>query len=558
VNRVTTWIGAATLASAMWVTASAVPQGQQAAAGAMRVAATDPGQIRQWDSRLDRMIRDRELEVTPDAPDTLVPGRTHERLQQYYRGVPVVGADVRRQMDQGLTVSVFGQVYSGIDLDPTPGLSADEARAIVEQRAGARLPASRVPRLTVLPKDDGGFALAYEAEVFAHGDLRHCFVDATTGDTLLEYSNLKTQEAAVGTGHGVLGDIKKMSATARGTQYMAEDGLRPPRLVTYDARGSQDRADALHDGDVAPAMSDEASDADNDWTDGVAVDAHTYLAWTYDYYFKRFGRRGLDDRSAPILGLIHPVRRQDVAFADSSNIKYFLNASWCGGCTADGNGIMMFGEGLPSGWYLVSSGQYVDYYAASLDIVAHELTHGVTDHTSQLDYRDESGALNEAFSDIMGISVKWFFQPMAPSVLKANYLLGDNTYRPYRPGSLAGIRSLADPAAYGHPDHYSKRYLGTSDNGGVHTNSGIANHAFYLAIEGGTNRTSGLAVQGVGSANREQIEKIFYRAFTQLLPSNATFAVARAATIQAAQDLYGAGSAPERAMTQAWTAVGVQ
>jgi Zn-dependent metalloprotease len=91
----------------------------------------------------------------------------------------------------------------------------------------------------------------------------------------------------------------------------------------------------------------------------------------------------------------------------------------------------------------------------------------------------------------------------------------------------------------------------------VHINSGIPNHVFYLAIEGGTNRTSGLAVQGVGAANREQIEKVFYRAFVFLLPSNATFSTARAATIQAARDLYGATSAPVTAVTQAWTAVGV-
>jgi Zn-dependent metalloprotease len=80
---------------------------------------------------------------------------------------------------------------------------------------------------------------------------------------------------------------------------------------------------------------------------------------------------------------------------------------------------------------------------------------------------------------------------------------------------------------------------------------------YYLAIEGGTNRTSGLSVQGVGGANREQIEKVIYRAFTQLMPANSTFSVARAATIQAARDLYGTNSAAERAVTQAWTAVGV-
>jgi Zn-dependent metalloprotease len=91
----------------------------------------------------------------------------------------------------------------------------------------------------------------------------------------------------------------------------------------------------------------------------------------------------------------------------------------------------------------------------------------------------------------------------------------------------------------------------------VHTNSTIASHAFYLAIEGGTNRTSGLSVQGVGAANRDQIEKVFYRGFTSLLPPDATFAVARRATVQAAADLYGTSSAAYRAVTQAWDAVGV-
>ena len=135
--------------------------------------------------------------------------------------------------------------------------------------------------------------------------------------------------------------------------------------------------------------------------------------------------------------------------------------------------------------------------------------------------------------------------------MQANYELGSDVIRP------GGIRSFDNPGVFGDPDHYSKRVTGPADNGGVHTNCTIVDQAFYLAIEGGTNRTSGLSVQGVGAANRDQIEKVFYRGFTQLLTPNATFSMARAATIQAARDLYGAGSAPERAVIQAWTAVGV-
>ena len=118
---------------------------------------------------------------------------------------------------------------------------------------------------------------------------------------------------------------------------------------------------------------------------------------------------------------------------------------------------------------------------------------------------------------------------------------------------------MADPISYGFPDNYiNRRFIGTNtDSGGVHTNSSIANQAYFLAIEGGTNRTSGLSVTGVGHANRAQIENVFYRAFTFLMPSNATFHTARLVTIQAAVDLYGAASAPVLAVTQAWTAVGV-
>jgi thermolysin len=210
---------------------------------------------------------------------------------------------------------------------------------------------------------------------------------------------------------------------------------------------------------------------------------------------------------------------------------------------------MVFGDGAPPN--IRFGGQIVDFFAGALDIVAHELTHAVTDYSSRLVYRNESGALNEAFSDIIGTSVEFRYQTPGSGLRQADYLVGEDIIRP------GGNRSMADPASFGDPDHYSRRYTGTEDNGGVHINSGIANHAFYLAIEGGVNRTSGLRVTGVGAANREQIEKVFYRAFALMLPSTATFSTARAATIQAARDLYGANSAAERAVTEAWTAVGV-
>ena len=127
-----------------------------------------------------------------------------------------------------------------------------------------------------------------------------------------------------------------------------------------------------------------------------------------------------------------------------------------------------------------------------------------------------------------------------------------------RMSSRAACESLASPGTHGFADHYARRAIGGSDNGGVHANALIAGHAFYLAVEGGRNTTSGLAVEGVGAERRADMEKVFYRAFMYLLPANATFATARAATIQSAQDLFGRGSVVERAVAQAWSAVGIE
>ena len=529
----------------------------------VQMMATTPAQAQQLDARIDGMLHDGELKLESLTVDELLPGRTHERMRQYYDDIPVFGADLTRESD-GTTVSVLGQVYTGIDVDTTPGIGAEQAEQIVADIARSSPALEPTGRLVILPDDDGTFVLAWQIRRFTGNDLKVFFIDARTGAVALEYSDLKTQ--TMGKGTGVLGDAKKMSALQSGGIYVADDEMRPPKLVTYDLKGNLARTKLIL-GDplpaaISPADTDRASDSDNVWTDGDVVDAHTYLGWTYDYYFKRFNRRGLNDQSAAMLGITHPVNRTDVGAATADDLIYYVNAFWCPGCGTGGANFMMFGEGIPTIYRLEPSGQWVNYLAASLDVVAHELTHGVTDYSSQLDYRNESGALNEAFSDIIGTSAEFYFQPRAADVVNniatmtADYLVGEDSFRG---GTTNGIRSLANPAAFGNPDHYSKRrYIGTgTDNGGVHYNSTIVGHAFYLAIEGGPNRTSGLSVQGVGDKNRDQIEKVFYRAFVYNLPSQATFSMARIATIQSARDQYGTGSAVEQAVTQAWTAVGV-
>lgn len=540
-----------TILVALALTAAlAPPAGAQNHPGLQRVTAgvgRSIADLRQWDQRVTVMLRDGDLRITSATGDSDVSGRAHERAAQYYRGVPVFGADVTRQLADGQTVSIFGVLYSGISLDITPKLTAEEAAAVLQRLTGRALGPSHAPELTILPLDGGGYALTWRARVMMPGALTMYFLDARDGKVILELSDLKTQ-AAVGRGRGVLGDDKKISASLNTGQYYAIDALRPPQIVSFDMRGNLTRTLDFLNGVVGLGMSDVAVDADNDWTDGPNVDAHAYSGFTYDYYFKRHNRVGIDNHNLRMLSIVHPVKRQDI-FSQPDDVVgiFYLNAFYAG------SGIMVYGEGLPPGFVVLPFRQTVDYFAAGLDVIAHELTHGVTDYTSNLIYRNESGALNEAFSDVMAVGVEFMFQTAGNGLRQADYVIGEDVFR----GNPSGIRNLADPGQLTDPDHYSKRFTGTLDNGGVHLNATIPGHAYYLAIEGGTNRTSGLSVTGVGGANREQIEKVFFRAFTAMMPASADFATARAVTIQAARDLYGAGSPAERAVTQAWSAVGV-
>ena len=524
------------------LTGPAHGQANETARGRVTITTGSPAERRAWTTRVDAMLRSGELRIRQTREDTLLPGRIHERADQYYRGVRVFGADLARQLRNGATESVFGALYDDVNVDTTPAIDEDRARTLLSARTRVDIdPAARV-ELVILPLDAGGFALAWRMRVVMRRDARQYFVDAHTGATVLDYSDRETQ-SAVGRATGVLGDTKKISVKSASGQFQTSDELRPPQIQTYDMQGNPVRTDNFLLGRINLSSSDLGSDSDNEWTDGPIGDAHIYAGYTYDFYFKRFGRKGLNNADIRIQAIVHPVRRADLQTYIDDYEDFFVNAFY------DGGGVVVLGEGLPPGFTL--GGQTWDYLAGGLDIVAHELSHGVTEYSANLIYRNESGALNEAFSDIMGASVEFFFQPPGSGPLHADYLMGEDVVRP------GGIRSLENPGINGDPDHYSKRYTGPEDNGGVHINSTIASHAFYLSIEGGTNRTSQLSVQGVGAANREQIEKMFYRAFTQLMPANATFAVARATTIQAARDLYGANSAAERAVTQAWTAVGV-
>lgn len=499
-------------------------------------------------SVIESMIEAGLLRQIGQREDTMLSGRVHSRYQQTHNGLPVLGADVTVQRSGSQIVTAMGIIFQGLAIDTaTPALSfAQASRTLAAQ--GVSLVDTSAP-LSILPSKDGSVSLVYTAR----DDQGYAtFINADTGAEMLRINQIQRQSAVLA-GTGALGDSKKVSGTIQGSNIVALDGLRPPALETHDLKGNLTRLDAIARGNTSLTAADLARHTGPAWTDTAVVDAHVHAGFVYDYYYRRFQRRGLDNNNARIQSIVHPARLADASSASSSVLgAFYLNAFYSRLCRC-----IVYGEGVPAG--LISAfPSGVRNFATALDVVAHELTHAVTDASSGLIYENESGALNEAFSDIIGTSVEQFFQPAGSGPGRADYLLGEDL----APIGTALLRSMSNPTEYDQPDHFGDRFsIGATssqfDNGGVHVNSGIANHAFYLAVEGGTHQSSGRAVTGVGAANKEQIERAYYRAFTSILPSNSTFYLARVATIQSARDLYGAGSPADRAITSAWDAVGV-
>ncbi|QAT82406.1 bacillolysin [Corallococcus coralloides] len=259
--------------------------------------------------------------------------------------------------------------------------------------------------------------------------------------------------------------------------------------------------------------------------DAVLDQAHDNAGFTYDFYANVFGRDSYDGLGTALTSSVHYS-------------KNYVNAFW--------NGTqMVYGDGDGS----QSSALTV------LDVVGHELTHAVTDTSSELIYANESGALNEAMSDVFGAAIEAYRDG---AVTANTWKIGEECWTPATPGDA--LRYMNDPAIAGDYDYYPTRYTGTSDSGGVHWNSGIANLAFHLMVNGGTHprgKTSNVvpALDANAYASIMKGAAIFYRANTVYLTPGSTFADARGATAQAAADLYGASAVTS--VNEAWSAVGV-
>ena len=560
--------------------------------------------IRQGDAAVDSLIRADELALVSRVPDRTRLGRVHEYFAQYHAGVPVLGAGVSRQLDRGVTVSLSGTVHRDIGIDTTPLLSAVEVGLFVERALGT---AATSLGLLVLPLPGGSYALAYR---FVTTGLQFVYADAADGRILRVEDARRLQSPAVGTGTGVQGDRKKVSTTQAGGQYQAHDRMRPGEIVTLDVRFNESELERIMlGGDFGAGWEprDVAVDDDNDWADAAVVDAHAYIGWTYDFLNQALGWNGMDGRNTRVFGLVNISRD----FANALFVPPPFGP--------EGAGVVAFGEieGEPM---------------VALDVVGHELGHGVVYHsvsnrtgsdifdnfsiasrlgpasfvdregathscpTTRFETLDgdfevvtapavcvggrfllassHAGAIHEAYADIVAEATAFHHRDNAGT--ESDYLQGSEEE------AVGVIRSLRDPNSLNNPAAYGERvefaiidgpfgwdfsgavfvggqYAGSIPYGGYgggHWNSLILSHAYYLAIEGGTNTFTGLAVTGAGAANRPQVEGIFFRALSELMPAETSLPQAADAIRQAAADL-ASGTATQRAVGDALRAVGL-
>ncbi|MCY7344921.1 MAG: M4 family metallopeptidase [Pyrinomonadaceae bacterium] len=454
----------------------------------------------------------------------------HTKVRQTVGDIPVwEGEAIVHIKADGSLSTITDNLKDSLSVDTRPTISLDEAVKIaVRMYSGAA-------DLTETPTADlwvfrGKLRdhLAYRVEMprldgTEQTAIPVIFVDAQTGENVFEYNNLQT-----GSGDSLYSGTVNIATSSAGSTFYMEDLTRKQGTFNMNNTGSTTTGTG--------GTQSRYSGTDDLWSatnERAGVDAHYGAAKTFDYYQTAHNRNGIDGNYGP--GTTAGGANSGVSLV-SSRVHFgsnYNNAFWY-------QNKMTYGDGDGSSFTPL----------VTLDICGHEMTHGVTERTANLTYSNESGALNESMSDVFGAMVELYADG---GTISANtWKIGEDAYTPGTTGDA--LRNMDNPQAAGDPDHYSIRYTGTADSGGVHTNSGIVNHAFYLIAAGGTNRVSGVNVTGIGTTDAA---KIWYRSLTVYMTSGTNFAAGRTATINAANDLFGATSTQAVTVAKGWCAIGV-
>jgi Zn-dependent metalloprotease len=489
------------------------------------------GQLREFLNKNYRLTNDftwhKLNEITDDAGDI------HIRYRLAYKGFPIHDAMFILHFRNGKIYAVNGNIPKNFKPANAVILSEPAALKAALNHINAKTYKWQIkeeedfikktnddPNATWFPKgriqlkkdnETGSYNYVWVFDIYAHNPLSRADYYVSASDGSIVFVNNKIQHGdSLGTAVTKFSGSQPITADYHNNLFRLRESGRGNGIETYDMNNGQSYGSAV-----------DFIDSNNYWNnvnlqkDEVAGDAHWGMEMTYDYYYNKHNRNSIDGNGFKLKGYVHYKTNYVTAFWDGQR--------------------MTFGDGNSTYQPLVA-----------LDIVGHEISHGLTQFTADLDYSYESGALNEAYSDIFGTSIEFYAKPAT-----ANWLIGEDI------GSA--MRSMSNPKSKGDPDTYMGQnyYLGSGDNGGVHTNSSVLNHWYYLLAAGGqgvNDNNDTFNIQGVGV---DTAGKIAFRTLTVYLTNTSNFADCRFYSIQAAMDLYGPCSLPVQSTTSAFYAVGI-
>jgi Zn-dependent metalloprotease len=460
-----------------------------------------------------------ELKIKETVSD--IDGNHHVRLSQSYKGLPIWSKDITVHYDKDKIYLINGRYIptpQNLDINNFKISYEVALKSVMDDLkpiTSSNLNSNLFPNYTgptakkyIWCDDSGKPYLVWFVEVRPNIiDDWYYFIDATTGLVLEKYNNTKQDGPTTANAKDQLNQSVVVNSYLDNGAYYMIDASRPmfngnisnPKgvIITYDNKNT----DLTNTSNPGPVSSNN-----NQWNDAVSVSAHVNMGKSYQYFKDNHSRNSIDNAGMTIFAIIHVT----------DNNQSFANAFWNGQ-------FLVFGDG----------GGFFKPLAGALDIVGHELTHGVITYSGELEYKNQSGALNEAIADWGGVMVD-----------KQNWLIGEDADIN---GSIVKHRDMSNPhngeqkgQQNWQPAKMSEFQTMpvTQDNGGVHVNSGIINKATFL----------------IGTAiGKDKLEKIYYNTlFKRYLSTQAQFIDMRLATVKSATDLYGSNSNEVNAVKKAF------
>ncbi len=469
-----------------------------------------PGQMEEWLKATLKTDSQTGFELYKVDEDKL--GYKHYRFRQTYNGFTVTNGVYYVHTVNGQVVSANGELYPHIDVSVVPVITPEGAIAIGKEHIHGHVwaweeGAFPMPQLQVVAANDT-YHFAYKTDIYSLEPLarKWLMIDALSGEVVAEYNRIHAN-AVDGEAHCKYHGVQTITVDSISpTEYRLIDEIR--NVQTYDLNNGTDYDNAV-----------DFTDSDNIWDtttddDDAALDAHWGTEGMHDYMLNVHGWDSYNGAGAPMISYVH--------YGND-----FYNAFWNGEYMTYGDG-----NGYDAG------------PLTSTEVVGHEVMHGVTEYNAGLIYSDESGALNESYSDCFGVILDFELNP-----LTANFLMGDDFSSTGTP-----FRNMGDPNEYLNPDTYGGLYW---DNPGVHNRSGVQNFWFYLITQGGTGTNDIGDDYDVTPIPMAEAADILFRSLSVYLTPSSPYADARFYDLISAGDLYGDCTQQQISVADAWYAVGV-